>query len=137
MTRIRDIVHLELETRVTISHHAHIPCDCCKTSGIIVNFPSNPHVDTLEVANLSVLAEKTLEEAGWQVVGNDHPANKYCHGDDFSVVCVSCFEDPEGTCPNCQQKGLNNEGCPECPGFWYTNDPDVMTTDEYLKQMAE
>jgi hypothetical protein len=35
------------------------------------------------------------------------------------VKIDSGMEPAEGTCPNCKAKGVENEGCPSCPGFWF------------------
>lgn len=37
--------------------------------------------------------------------------------------------DSEGTCPFCGKKGKEGEGCPTCPGCWYSNDPVDFETD--------
>lgn len=29
-----------------------------------------------------------------------------------------------GTCPSCRRKGKVDDGCPYCPGFWYSLTPD-------------
>lgn len=34
---------------------------------------------------------------------------------------------PTPRCPNCKRAGTLNDGCPSCPGFWFTTDEPVCS----------
>lgn len=52
-----------------------------------------------------------------------------CYG-----LLKSCFE-IIAICPCCKEEGENGEGCPSCPGFWFTNDQDEI--DAYEAECKE
>jgi hypothetical protein len=54
----------------------------------------------------------------------------------FSVQeLTSCKEGHPtvGWCPNCAEKGMVDEGCPTCPGFFFTNDETVLIGHKLVK----
>ena len=42
-----------------------------------------------------------------------------------------------GVCPACQGKGDFNEGCPTCPGFWYTTEAEATRVNATLEPLPD
>lgn len=50
----------------------------------------------------------------------DSDGNAKWYFDGAYHITLGKLDDGKGHCPSCHAEGVDGEGCPTCPGFWYT-----------------
>ena len=78
---------------------------------------------------------KKGEETEWDVLDDKGERMDVQFGDGSCCYGLDkgCFE-VISVCPCCGKTGEQGEGCPTCPGFWFTNDEETYKLLDCIEQ---